>query len=173
MNIQNTYATTQTTAPIVNLTSVAQSSNSPSSVPPAATGSAATASISTPAQFFNQLQQLSQQDPTQFKAVASQLATSFQNAASQASGPQAKALNNLANQLDQAAQTGQLQPPQSAQGAAGSSQAGGGYHHHHHHGGGGSASGQSSEVQQAFQTAVGILDQALQTTPSSTSTSST
>jgi hypothetical protein len=126
---------------------------------------------------LRQLQQLSQQNPTEFRAVATQLATNFRNAAGQASGQQAQFLSNLANQFSQAAQTGQLQPPSgtssATQGSAaptqaansGAGQAVGGHHHHHHHGGGGA-------IQQAFQSAQSILQQALQGTTSSTSSSS-
>jgi hypothetical protein len=116
------------------------------------------------------LQQLSQQNPTEFKAVAAQLATTFQNAASGASGQDAKALTALANQFTQAAQTGSLQPPQGSQTPQG---VGGGHHHHHHHGGGGgSSAGPSSAIQQAFQSAISELAQATGGT-SSGSTSST
>src|ERR1017187_5940613 len=125
------------------------------------------------------MQQLAQQNPTEFKAVAAQVAAAFQNAASQTSGPQAQFLTKLANQFSQAAQTGSLQPPQGAQsaqagqapqGAQGASagQAGGaaGAHHHRHHGGGGSVA-QSSAVQQAFQSIMNILEQATQGTSAS------
>jgi hypothetical protein len=134
-------------------------------------GPAATASLSTPGQLFGELQQLSQQDPAKFKAVAAQLATNFQNAASQASGPQAQFLTQLANQFTQASQTGTLQPPpgaQGAQGAQGVGGAAGGHHHHHHHGGGGGGAGgalsalagDSSDVNQAYQSALSIVSQA-------------
>jgi hypothetical protein len=167
----------------------------PSSVPPPMQG-AGTATISPRGQFFSELQELSQQDPTQFKAVAAQLSTNFQNAASQASGPQAKLLGSLANQFAQAAQTGSLTPPQGGaqsqptspaqatqptRAADGSTGAPAPHHPHHHHYRGGGASegtGQASEVQQAFQNAMNILSQAMQGTSStgaastSTSTSS-
>jgi len=162
-----------------NVGAIGTSNRGASSIPPA--GGAATASISTPAQFFSELQQLSQQDPTQFKAVAAQLATSFQNAASQTSGPQAKFLGNLANQLNQASQTGSLQPAQPSQGtqtasavqAPQAASGSGAAHHHHHHHGGGMGGGQSSQVQQAFQDALGILNKATQSTSTSSSSSST
>jgi hypothetical protein len=149
-------------------------STSPSSAPSAIGSGSSTATISSPAQLFSELQQLSQSDPTEFKAVASQLATSFQQAASQSSGPDAKVLGNLANMFTQAAQTGQLQAPQGAQGGA-SAGAGGaagasGYHHHHHHGGGGGGGG--GAIEQAFQSAASILDQALEGPFGSSSSSS-
>jgi len=164
-------------------------SASPSSIPPpmSAGAGASSATISGPAQFFSEMEQLCQLNPTQFKAVAAQVATAFQNAAGQASGRQAQALTALANQFSQAAQTGSLQPPQAA--AQGASQAatppasslttsstgasdpsgatGIGHHHHrHHHGGAG-----SSSIQQAFQNALSIVDQALQGTSSGSSPS--
>ncbi len=182
MNINNLFGSLSNSAltNVGNVGTVGTSTASATSIPPPM-GGAATASISTPGQLFSELEQLSQQDPTKFKAVAAQLATSFQNAASQASGPQAKFLGNLANQLSQAAQSGSLQPAQGApsgqpaQGVQGTQAAGGGAgtpHHHHHHGGGSMGGGQSSQVQQAFQNAMGILTQALQPTTADSSTSS-
>jgi hypothetical protein len=173
MNINSLFGS-QATAPTSNVGAVNPSSAGVSSVPPPM-GGAATAAISTPGQFLSQMQQLSQQNPTEFKAVAAQVATSFQKAASQATGPQAQFLTNLANQFSQAAQTGSLPtPPGAAQGAEAVSagQAGGsaGAHHHPHHHGGGSA--QFSDVQQAFQTAMSILSQATSgATPSATAPS--
>jgi hypothetical protein len=142
------------------------------------TGAAST-SISTPGQFFSEMQQLSQSNPTEFKTVAAAVAKSFQTAASQATGSQAQFLNNLANQFTQAAQTGTMPSPQGAQsggqaqGAQGNqSTSSSGAHHHHHHGGGGSTS-QSSGVQQAFQSAMSILEQAVGGTSSSGTSTST
>jgi hypothetical protein len=138
-------------------------------------GGAASTSISTPGQFFSEMQQLSQQNPTEFKTVAAAVATTFQNAASQASGSQAQLLSNLANPFSQAAQTGSLQapqaPPSGSQAAQGTQSGGsaGGHHHHHHHGGG--SMSQSGSVQQAFQSAMQVLEQA--TGSASTSASST
>ena len=181
MNVNNLYGNLSN-SPLTNVGSVGAvgtSTPSMSSIPPAM-GGAATAAISTPGQFFSEMQQLSQQNPAEFKAVAAQVATSFQNAASQTSGPQAQVLNNLANQLNQAAQTGSLQAPQGPQVAqatsgAGSAESQGAHHHHHNHGGGGSmgAGGQSSAVDQAFQNAMSILTQATQATTSSLASSTT
>src|SRR5580692_6722956 len=89
------------TSPLAAPTSVTSTQGSPSSIPPPMQGGSSTSSISSPAQLFSQLQQLSQSDPALFKTVASQLATSFQNAASQASGPAAKFLTNLSNMFTQ------------------------------------------------------------------------
>jgi hypothetical protein len=148
----------------VGATGATTGASTPSSIPPPVGGAAST-SISTRGQFFSEMQQLSQQNPTEFKTVAAAVATTFQNAASQASGSQAQLLTNLANQFTQAAQTGSLQAPQepqsggqAAQGAQGS-QSGGraGAHHHHHHGGG--STSQSGSVQQAFQTAMRVVEQ--------------
>lgn len=152
--------------------SVTTNTSSPSSIPPPMTGAAST-SISTPGQFFSEMQQLSQSNPTEFKTVAAAVAKSFQTAASQATGSQAQFLNNLANQFTQAAQTGTMPSPQGAQsGAQGSQSSSTGGHHHHHHGGGGSMS-QSSSVQQAFQSAMSILEQATGSTSSTGTSTST
>ncbi len=156
----NPYASTTSTA---STSSVGAVSSTTSTASTASSASAASStSISSAGQLFSQLQQLSQSNPTEFKAVASQLATTFQTAASQTGGPQAKALTNLSDQMTQAAQTGALQAPQSGQGSSSSSGAGG--HHHHHHGGGGgdgsSSSSSSSAVQVALQTALGVVSQA-------------
>lgn len=176
MNINSLYSTVGAT-PVTDVGNVTSSSSSTAASP--SVGDAGTATFSTPAQFFSSLNELSQQDPAKFKAVASQLATSFQNAASQATGPQAKILTNLANQLSQASQTGSLQPPQGGptgaqQNAPAQSTSGGEHHPHHHHHGGGSAtaSGSSGELAQAMQNAMGILTQVLQSSdPSSSATS--
>jgi len=125
---------------------------------------------------MSQMQQLSQTNPSEFKAVAAQVATVFQNAAAQASGPQAQLLSGLANQFSQAAQTGTLQAPQasapasSVQGAQGASASHAGAHHHRHHGGGGSAT-QSSSVQAVFEDAMNVLTQATAGASSSKSSS--
>jgi hypothetical protein len=176
MNINSLYESLATTS-TSNVGAVSPNSGRKSSIPPAM-GGAATASISTPGQFMSEMQQLSQQNPTEFKAVAAQIAKSFQNAASQASGPQAQFLSNLANQFDQASQTGTLQPTQGTQagqatqggqGAATSQGSGAtGAHHHRHHGGGSSMT-QSSAIQQAFQGAMNILNQATSGAPTTTS----
>ncbi len=179
MNI-NSLSGSLAYAPTTSIDGLSSSNTTPSVVPPS-TQSAATASISTPASFLSQMQQLSQTNPTEFKAVAAQVATSFQNAADQASGTQAQFLTALANTFNQAAQTGSLQPAQSAQSAqasqtvqaalgaqgvqaAGQAGASSGAHHHHHHGHGGGSSAQSSQVQQAFANALDILHQATQGT---------
>ncbi len=171
MSIQNIYgsiATTQTS----DVSAIGTSTTAAGSVPPPV-GGAESATISTPGQLFSELQQLSQSDPTKFKAVAGQLATSFQNAAANATGPEAKMLTNLANTFSAASQSGTLQPPQAQAGAAqagGASGSGGAHHHHHHHGGGSGGSGQSSAMDQAFQNAMTILTQATQGTSATTST---
>ena len=99
-------------------------------------------------------------------------------AASQATGSQAQFLTNLANQFNQAAQTGTMPSPRGAQSGGQAQEAQGGQssssgaHHHHHHGGGGSMS-QSSSVQQAFQSAMSILEQATGSTSSTGTSTST
>jgi len=196
MHVNSNYSSLEASG--LSQASGVSSSGSPSSVPPPpGSQGATTTSISSPGQLFSDLQQLSQQNPTQFQSVAAQLASSFQTAAGQASGPQAQFLTNVANQLTQAAQTGTLSAPQSAgsatpaqstaqaastaqtasaapaQSASSSSQSGGAHHHHHHHHGG---SSQSSQVQEAFQSAISVVSQALQggsTTGSATTPATT
>ena len=174
MNINGLFGT-QGTTPASSSTAVTPPSPVAGGNSASAVGAAATAAISTPAQFMSQMQQLSQTDPSQFKAVAASVATSFQNAAAQASGSQAQVLTGLASQFTQAAQTGTLPAPQasapvaSVQGAQGASAGHAGAHHHHH--GGGASATQSSSVQEAFQDAMNVLSQATQGTSSSTSSS--
>jgi len=119
---------------------------------------------------MSKLQQLQQQDPTQFKQVAGQLATSLQQVAQQ-SGDDNGFLSQLANGLQQAAQTGQMptfQPPTAASGQSASGQAV--QHHgsgHHRHGGGGAMSG---AVKTAFSTALNQVNAALGESNGTTST---
>jgi hypothetical protein len=77
-------------------------------------GAAATAAISTPGQFYSELQALAQ-NPARFKSVAAQVALLFENAASKASGSEAQVLADLASRFSLAAQTGVLPPPGGAQ----------------------------------------------------------
>ncbi len=173
MNVNNRYDAT----PVATVQNVAAQPKSPSSVPPPMGGGAATASISPGAQFFSAMQQLSQQNAASFKSVAAQVATSFQAAASKATGAQAQVLSGLASQFTAASKTGTLQPvqptgspaasqPQGVQGAqaGAASQANTSstqhHHHHHDHGGGSSNAQQSSTVQQAFADAMGIVTNA-------------
>lgn len=181
MNVSNNLFANIGTSSLTSMGSVGSTASTPSSIPPPMGGVAST-SISTPGQFFSEMQQLSQQNPSEFKTVAAQVATSFQNAASQATGQEAQFLTNLANQFTQAAQTGTLQAPQgaqsgqsgqAAQGAQGTQSGSGaeGHHHHHHHGGG--SMSQSSSVQQAFASAMSILEQATGSTSTSGPSTST
>ena len=176
-NIQNVFGNIGTSQ-AYDIGAIGNSTQSSGSVASSAVGGSETATISTPAQFFSELQQLSQSNPTQFKQVAAQLATSFQNAASTATGADAQRLNSIANNLTQAAQTGTLQPPQ-APGVAGAGKAGceegsgGAHHHHHHHGGGGGGGGQSGTMGQAFQDAMSILTQSLSSSTSTTTSTLT
>ena len=163
MSIQNVYGSIATNqAP--DVLSVGTSTPKPGSIAPTS-GGVSTATISTPGQLFSDLQQLSQTNPTQFKAVASQLAASFQSAAGQATGPDAQALSSLADRFNQAAQTGSLQPAQAPTGAvgqAGGASGSGGAHHHHHHHGGGGGGGSSNAVQQALESALTTVTRATQ-----------
>jgi hypothetical protein len=88
--------------------------------------------ISPAARFLSMLQQIQQQDPSLFKQITSQIAmrleTEAKNASSQGNSSQANALNQLATEFQNAANTGQLPTAQSLQ------QAGLGGHHYGHHG---------------------------------------
>jgi hypothetical protein len=104
--------------------------------------------LSPAAQFLNQLQQLQTQSPQQFQAIISQITGQLQQAASTASNngntTQANQLTQLANSFQSAASGGALPTAQQLQQA--------GLTGHHHHGGGhhGSGSAQSNAVN-AFQ----------------------
>jgi hypothetical protein len=82
--------------------------------------------VSSFANLMSELQQLQQSDPTKFKAVMADIASTLKTDAQNATGSQASALNNLAARFDQAAQTGQM-PNLQPQGQPGA----GGHHHHH------------------------------------------
>jgi hypothetical protein len=84
-------------------------------------GGTGSASMSKGAQFLNQLQQLKQSDPDKLKQVLSDISSKLQDAAKQAIGTQADALNKLADKFQQAAQTGELSKLQPQ------------HHGHHHH----------------------------------------
>jgi hypothetical protein len=88
--------------------------HAPKNVHESAGGAAATALISTPGQFYSELQALAQ-NPAQFKSLAAQVARLFENAASKASGSEAQVLADLASRFSLAAQTGVLPPPGGAQ----------------------------------------------------------
>ena len=156
-SINNNSALSQLLANQAGATSTAASSGS---VP---TDSSA---ISSFANLMSELQQLQQNDPTKFKAVMADIASTLKTDAQNATGSHASALNNLAAKFDQAAQTGQMPnlQPQGQQGA-------GGHHHHHHHvqsyqsqaadGTSSAASGSSS--QQTPFNLVQVIQNALQT----------
>jgi hypothetical protein len=174
MNISSLYGSLASTATSNVAATSATQAVSPGGSIPAAPPGAGSASISTPGQFFSEMQQLSESNPSEFKAVATQVAASFQSAASQATGQQAQFLTSLAATFTQAAQTGSLQAPQGAGSgqAAPSTGTAGAHHHHHHHGGGSSSSG-SSSIQQAFESAMSILTQATQGGSAATTSKST
>jgi len=123
-----------------------------SSIPPPA--GAASSSISQQGSIFSQLQQLSQQDPTRFKQVMSEMAKEIRTDASKQTGAAADRLSQMASRMDQVASSGDMsqlaprQPPAAPQGAAAYQGAGG--QHHHHHGG----DAMASDLQQAFESAM-------------------
>ena len=133
INPTNNAPSRYTTQP-VNWTRKSNSSSS-------GTSSDSTA-ISGPGQFFSQLQQMSTQNPAEFKQVMAQMA---QKADSEAqtlgTSPQAQQLETMAGRVEQAAQTGDFASllPQNASATNGAAQAPGtqaAHSGHHHHGGG-------------------------------------
>jgi hypothetical protein len=134
----------------------------------------AVANISTPGQLLSRLQRLSQQAPTRFKAVAGQLATSFQSLAGSATGPPGTGLTQLATQFRKAEQTGQLPSPEGALGAqGGTSPAMGPLRPYRSYLGGGVAGSQSAAMEKAFRSGLDVVDQALQETAASSSDGTT
>jgi hypothetical protein len=103
------------------------------------TGSVATSgaasdgsALSNPAQFFSQLQQLSAQDPTDFKNITAQIAQQLTTASENSTDPnQAAFLKTLAGNFQSASQTGEFSSlvpqPQTNQ-----PQSSGAHHGHHH-----------------------------------------
>ena len=72
------------------------------------TSNGVSSNLSSVAQFFNQLQQLSTQNPAAFQQITSQIAQQLTTAAQSATDPiQSAALNDLAANFTQASQTGQ------------------------------------------------------------------
>jgi hypothetical protein len=116
-SINNNSALSQLLANQASTTTVTSSGSVPTD----------SSAISSFANLMSELQQLQQNDPTKFKAVMADIASTLKTDAQNATGSQASALNNLAAKFDQAAQTGQMPnlQPQGQQGAGG--------HHHHHH----------------------------------------
>ena len=114
----------------------------------------AQANISGPGRMFQQLSELSQSDPTKFKSVLSDMASTLRADAQKATGDQASRLSKIADRLDKAAQSGNVsdllpqRPQGGAQGAQGSPHA---HHGHHHHGGG----AVMSDLESAFNSAMG------------------
>lgn len=94
-----------------------------------------TADISPTAMFLNMLEQIQQQNPTQFQQITTSIANKLQQAAkdAQSQGDSARAdqLNQLASQFQNAASTGQLPSAQALQQAGIFSQHHHGGHHHH------------------------------------------
>jgi len=96
------------------------------------------------AQVLSTLQQLQQNDPSQYQQITQQIATNLETAAqtatSQGNTSAASQLTTLANDFTTASQSGQLPNVQDLAKAIG-----GGHHHHHHaHGSGDSDGGSSS-----------------------------
>jgi hypothetical protein len=92
------------------------------------------ANLSSMGQYFNELQQLSTQNPAEFKTITAEISQKLDTQAQNSSDPtQAAQLKAIAARFDQASQTGDfssLLPAQSGTTAAGGKHHGG----HHHHG---------------------------------------
>jgi hypothetical protein len=120
--------------------------------------------FSGPGQLFGRLQQLAEQDPAKFKAVAQSISDQLRAAAKQGSGKGADFENQLADRFAAAAQAGDLSAlqPKGPPGGGGAEHA---HHHHGHHGGGGAGSGISA----IFASALQEVNQALEGGQSSAS----
>jgi hypothetical protein len=92
------------------------------------------ANLSSLGQFFAELNQLSTQNPVEFKKITGEIAQKLDTQAQNTSDPtQVAQLKAIASRFDQASQTGDfssLLPPQSGTAATGGKHHGG----HHHHG---------------------------------------
>lgn len=99
-------------------------------------------------QVLGTLQQLQQNNPTEYQQVTQQIATNLQSAAQTASAQgntsAASQLTKLAADFTNASTSGQLPNIQDL------AQVAGGHHHHHHSHSGAGASGSSSTASQAF-----------------------
>ena len=99
------------------------------------------AAISGPGQFFSQLQQMSAQNPAQFKQVMAEMAQKADSTAQTiGNSTQAQQLEAMAGRFEQAAQTGNFSSllPQNASASNSTAQAPGtqaAHSGHHHHGG--------------------------------------
>lgn len=82
----------------------------PTAAPPAKT-SAATATISAGGHLFQRMHKLSEADPSTFKKVAGQIATTFRNAASRSADTEAQIMSDLATSFHDASQSGSLRSP--------------------------------------------------------------
>jgi len=122
-NLSNTYAQS-----LINSTTQGANGTAPSSFSTPQDGAP---QLSPLAQIMSQLQQIQQQNPTEYSQVTQQIATNLQTAAqtAQADGnpTQANQLTQLATVFQNDSQSGQLPSFQQLQ------QASGGHHHHHHH----------------------------------------
>ena len=114
----------------------------------------ATANISGPGRMFQQLADLGQSDPTKFKAVLSDMASTLRADAQKATGDEASRLSQIADRLDKASQSGNvadLLPQRPAAGAQGAQSGQHAHHGHHHHGSGGSV---MNDIESAFTSAM-------------------
>ena len=170
MNVNSIASQTQ---PLSLLNSLQQQSTSLAGSIAAPTDSVS-ANLSSLGQFFNDLKQLSTQNPAEFKKITAEISQQLTTQAQNTSDPtQAAQLKAIAGRFNQASQTGDfssLLPPQST----------GGTHHggHHHHGGyeapastdsTTSTTSTSSILSSIFSQVAPELQSALGTTPTTTS----
>jgi hypothetical protein len=145
VNINNVSTLFPTFLPPANTASSTASANTNTSTASSVQSDSSTLSPAT--SFLNGLQQLEQQNPTQFQQVLSQITNQLEQGATAATNSgnttEATALNNLATAFQNAQNGGALPTAQELQ------QAGltGNGHHHHHHGGGGGQSSLTSLLQ--------------------------
>jgi hypothetical protein len=149
-----------------------QQSDADSSIQPEAsldaTGSAAQVQLSKPGELMQKLSQLQASDPAKFKDVVQKISDSFATAAKNATGDDAKRLQDVADKFAQAAESGDLSAFRPAQAGAHAPQGAGadlqgaqaGYaahrgHGHHHHGG-----APSKAMSDALSSAVSIVNSA-------------
>jgi hypothetical protein len=126
MNV-NTLGTTSVVGGASTAADVSDASSTIASADLDALGVASQSSISPEGGLFGELASLSQSDPSKFKKVATEISQKLKDAATQATGDQAKFLTKMAGKFDQAAQTGDMSvlKPEGPGGAHG--------HHHRKH----------------------------------------
>jgi hypothetical protein len=144
MNVTSVGATSS----ILNTRSTTAASTDADALPVASQST-----ISPEGGLFGELASLAHSDPAQFKKVAEEVSQKLKDAASQATGDQAKFLSKMADRFGQAAQTGDMS-------ALKPEKAGGAHPHHHKHGD--SGQDQSGTQSSPFQTISQVISSSLQ-----------